>query len=65
MSDRRLTLKRAQEILNTPPTVLDWFWLEDREAWIEFKKVRYEYSGIELMKTRRHTIHGASEWETG
>jgi hypothetical protein len=58
----KLTLARAREILDTPPTVVDRFFLKYRTTWREFRKVRFEYSGIEYWQTREHSIHGVTDW---
>jgi len=62
VTERQFTLEMAKAILATPPTVLDKFVFKARHTWQEYRKVRYEFSGIEFWQAREHSIHGSTDW---
>lgn len=62
VNTRRLTDDMARAILDTPPVVLDHFYLKDKTTWLEFQRIRWQFSGIETTRHREHSIHGVTNW---
>ena len=61
----RLTLKRAKEILATPPKVLDEYWWEDKRngKWLGWRKVVDEYANIERTLHRVVVMPSDTGWQ--
>jgi hypothetical protein len=58
----KLTLEQARKILDTPPVVIDQMAMKDRNTLLLWRKVRYEYSGIEVEQTRRIVLPSDTGW---
>lgn len=65
ITQMRLTHTEAEKIINTPPTVLEHYFMDDKKHGTRWEMQKIVGSGglPERWRSRRHTIFGVSEWE--
>ena len=65
MTGPRLTHAQAFKILNTPPVVVDEFYVRTRIGYEGTRTLRYEYSSVEVQEFRTIVLASDTGWQNG